>query len=66
VCIGSGLARSAIEGGSGVAWLRLIVDADGGGGGEGEGSKTKGKRKIKQKSWLGGVEERRIREKRIR
>jgi len=43
-----------------MVWVRLNVGVDDGGGGEGEGSKVKGKRKIKQKLWLGEVEEGRI------
>ncbi len=57
MCIGSGLTRSIIECGGGVAWVRLNVGIDDGGGGEGKGSKVKGKRKIKRKLWLGEVEE---------
>ena len=57
MCIGGRLARSVIECGGGMVWVRLNVGVDDGGGGEGEGSKVKGKRKIKRKLWLGEVEE---------
>jgi hypothetical protein len=59
-CVGGGLARSFVECGGGMVWVRLNVDVDDGGGGKGEGSRMKGKRRKRRKSWLGEVEERRI------
>jgi len=59
-CVGGGLARSFVDCGGGVAWVRLNVDVVGGGGGEDEAQKGKGERKgrIKRKSWLGEADER--------
>jgi hypothetical protein len=37
-CVGSGLARSFVDCGGGVAWVWLNVDVVGGGGGEDKGA----------------------------
>jgi hypothetical protein len=58
-CIGGGLTRSFVKGGSGgMVWVWLNVDVDGGGGSEGRGSRMKGKRRKKAGIVVGRIERR--------
>ena len=60
VCVGGVLTRSFVNCGGGIVWVQLNVDVVGSGGGKDEAQKGKGerKRRIKQKLWLGEVDER--------
>jgi hypothetical protein len=52
-CVGGGLARSFVDCGGDVAWVRLKVDVDGSGGGEGGGRGLEDEREENERQWWG-------------